>query len=681
MTDHRAFRNDINGLRAWAVAAVVLYHFGVSGFSGGFAGVDIFFVISGFLMTGIIVRGLDPGAGNSTRRGFSIIDFYLSRARRIIPALLVLCAVVLVMGWFMFSAREYRALGLHAMSAVTFVSNITFWQEAGYFDGSSHDKLLLHTWSLSVEWQFYLLLPVFLTVLWKLRPSRGFLALAMVAGLVLSLALCVLLTPSKPGVAFYLLPTRAWEMLAGGLVMLLGDRVSASRPVSRTLEALGFALIIATLALYDPQTLWPSWRAVMPVVGTMLILLAARQHSFWTATPVAQWLGNSSYSLYLWHWPLVVVLSYLQWQNNAFAIAGGIALTLILGWASYRWIETPARNSLTRLPRWPGLGAIATPLLAVVVAGSVLYWKDGIPTRLKPSIDAVFNEATNKNPRMKECTVEAAQMLPGQTPIPDCVYGNAQAVGAIILGDSHATSSVSALQKALPGKNVLTWIVHGCPVARGIESNNRAYRCDDFVEWVLKQNAALPANVPIFIVNRFTLYAKGPNEASSALTLATHQTRFGNIDFNDQAFAEKMRQGVLATACELAKVRPVYMIRPTPELMTDVPKNMGRGMILGQPRNVSITLRQYYEREDASLQTLNLAAQQCGVKLLDPLPYLCSGDTCRGDVAGMPIYYDDNHLSERGSALLVPMYKAAIEQAAKANKLQVMSIASPPPTL
>lgn len=678
MIDQRTFRQDINGLRAWAVVSVVLYHFGVSGFSGGFAGVDIFFVISGFLMTGIIVRGLDPDSSRGAARKFSIIDFYLSRARRILPALLVLCAAVLVLGWFLFSPLEYKTLGWHAISAVTFVSDIAFWKEAGYFDGSSHDKLLLHTWSLSVEWQFYIVLPVLLSLLWKLRASRNFLALTMAAGFILSLALCILVTPSKPGAAFYLLPTRAWEMLAGGLVMLLGQRAAESRIVSRTLELIGFVLIIATLIVYDPQTLWPSWRAVLPVAGTVLILLAARQHSLWTSTRLAQWLGDCSYSLYLWHWPLVVLLSYLQWQNNSLAIAGGVALTVVLGWLSYRWIETPARTTLTRLPRWTGMGALASALLVVVVAGGVLRWQDGVPSRLLPTVDAVFDEAVNKNPRMKECTVEAAQMLPGATPIPACEYGVGTQVGAIILGDSHATSAVSALEAAMPDKKVLAWIVHGCPVARGIESADHAYRCGPFIEWVLKQSASLPADVPIFIVNRFSLYAKGPNEQSSALTLATHQTRFSDIDFGDEGFAEKMRSAVLATACELSKTRPVYMMRPTPELMTDVPKNMGRGMILGKPRDISITLDQYHTREAAALETLGMAAEQCGVKLLDPLPYLCAGDECRGDVAGMPIYYDDNHLSERGSALLVPMFKAAIDQVEQSDKPQIMSVATPP---
>ncbi len=209
------FRPDIAGLRAWAVLAVVLFHFNIPGFSGGFVGVDIFFVISGFLMTQIIARGLEDGR-------FSIWRFYLARARRILPALLVLCAVLLVLGWFALPPLDYRALGMHTLTSALFLSNIQYWREAGYFDAASHDKWLLHTWSLSVEWQFYLLLPLVLWVVWRLSPGRRNLARVLVSLLLASFALSVWLSSHKPEAAFFLLPTRAWEMLAGGLLALGG---------------------------------------------------------------------------------------------------------------------------------------------------------------------------------------------------------------------------------------------------------------------------------------------------------------------------------------------------------------------------------------------------------------------------------------------------------------------------
>ena len=215
------FRPDINGLRTWAVLAVVLYHFKVPGFGGGFVGVDVFFVISGFLMTSIIVRGLE-------RDRFSVISFYMARARRILPALLVLCAVLLALGWFLLLPPDYKMLGTHSVTAVSFWSNLRFWQEAGYFDTSSHEKWLLHTWSLSVEWQFYLVLPLLLWGMWRIKPGRAAQIGLTSVVLVTSLLACIWLTPADPTQAFFGLHTRAWEMLAGGL--LTGTQAGCTTP-------------------------------------------------------------------------------------------------------------------------------------------------------------------------------------------------------------------------------------------------------------------------------------------------------------------------------------------------------------------------------------------------------------------------------------------------------------------
>lgn len=193
------FRPDIAGLRAWAVLVVVLYHFGVPGFSGGFVGVDVFFVISGFLMTKIIVNGLQGVGG----KRFSLWQFYLARARRIVPALVVLCVVLLIIAWFVMPFTDYKQLGMHVLTAVLFVSNIQFWREAGYFDVESHDKWLLHTWSLSVEWQFYLVLPLVLWATWKHWPGSKGAVVVIVAMMLASFTLSVWFTATKPEAAFF----------------------------------------------------------------------------------------------------------------------------------------------------------------------------------------------------------------------------------------------------------------------------------------------------------------------------------------------------------------------------------------------------------------------------------------------------------------------------------------------
>ena len=278
----KTFRTDINGLRAWAVVAVVLYHFGVPGFGGGFVGVDVFFVISGFLMTGIVVRGLEG------ERSFSISGFYAARARRIVPALVVLCTVLLVAGWWALPAIEYKKLGTHAALSLTFLSNFLFWRESGYFDIASHDKWLLHTWSLAVEWQFYVLLPLALSLAWKITRRKAVLIGVIFAAFVASLVWSIALTPLRPTTAFFLLPTRAWEMLAGGLVFIATCHVTPTEGIRRSLDLIGIAMLIGSIAIFASTSPWPGWRAFVPVVGAAAALFAARPNSIWTCSRAAQ---------------------------------------------------------------------------------------------------------------------------------------------------------------------------------------------------------------------------------------------------------------------------------------------------------------------------------------------------------------------------------------------------------
>ena len=206
------FRLDINGLRAIAVLAVVLFHFNKSWLPGGYAGVDVFFVISGYLMTGIIVSRIQ-------QNNLSLIGFYAARSRRILPALSILCLVLLLLAWFFLSPPDYKTLSLHVASSATFISNVIFWRETGYFDAAAHEKWLLHTWSLSVEWQFYMLYPIILLLFSKMCSLKQ-IARVVTAGTLLGFVFCVFASYYWPNPSFYLLPTRAWEMLLGGLAFL-----------------------------------------------------------------------------------------------------------------------------------------------------------------------------------------------------------------------------------------------------------------------------------------------------------------------------------------------------------------------------------------------------------------------------------------------------------------------------
>ncbi|MGQ5522630.1 acyltransferase family protein [Chitinimonas sp. PSY-7] len=339
----------------------------MAGFQGGFSGVDVFFVISGYLMTAIVFSKLTAGR-------FSLRAFYLARAIRIVPALALLCLAVLLLGWFLLLSVDYKILGKHVASAMGFFSNTVFFKESGYFDVSSHEKWLLHTWSLSVEWQFYLLYPLILLLF---KRCFGAIRWVLLSLALVSLALCIWASYFySPGSAFYLLPMRSWEMLVGGLVYLFPLVLTSS--TQRYLEWSGVALICLSVGLLNGENVWPGWLATVPVVGTALVIWSARSQSVLMGNLLAQRLGMISYSVYLWHWPIVVLLSYMGKQDEIAWVVSGLLLTVFLGECSYRLIEVPSQKLFQARVKRPGL-CLITLIVSVAAVGRVVYNADGVP--------------------------------------------------------------------------------------------------------------------------------------------------------------------------------------------------------------------------------------------------------------------------------------------------------------
>ena len=332
------FRKDINGLRAIAVIAVVLFHFNPSWVPGGFAGVDVFFVISGFLMTGIIFRGMEQD-------NFSIFKFYVARANRIIPALAALCLALLIFGWFYLTSLDYKSLSKHIAGSMSFISNMLYWRESGYFNAASLEKWLLHTWSLSVEWQFYIIYPLVLSAIRKFISKQAIKPMILF-GTILSFSLCAIATYKWPDPSYYLLPTRAWEMMIGGLAYLYP--ISTNERNKKNLELAGIALIIGSYFFISNDTPWPGYIALLPVIGSFLVIQSQRNNSIITGNFIFQKIGTWSYSIYLWHWPLVVAIYYYS-LSSAF-IYFGLALSILLGFISYKYIEKiKIRNDFSSL--------------------------------------------------------------------------------------------------------------------------------------------------------------------------------------------------------------------------------------------------------------------------------------------------------------------------------------------
>ena len=354
------FRSDINGLRAIAVIFVVCFHFFPQFIPGGFIGVDIFFVISGYLMTQIIVSKLHL-------QQFSLKAFYAARARRILPALVVLCLVMLAFGWFLLLDQAFSRLAREVLHASTLISNIAYYQQAGYFDVSSLQKWLLHTWSLSVEWQFYLLYPIGLMWLYKKLPFKKF-KLVILLACISSFVFALYAGMRWPSAAYYLLPTRAWEMLAGALVFLYPWRSNlthAKRHFTLALGALVFACFAINSSLY-----WPGIYTAIVILATFLFLQANIVSIFkWQAF---QYLGLWSYSIYLWHWPIVVWINQYHSKDDYPIIAAGFIASILCGFISYTVIEKPFKQkSKASLP------IIFSAIAAIAVVTLIVHWQQG----------------------------------------------------------------------------------------------------------------------------------------------------------------------------------------------------------------------------------------------------------------------------------------------------------------
>lgn len=637
------FRTDINGLRAWAVLAVLAYHFSYLGLPGGFVGVDIFFVISGYLMTAIV---LAPQPAQT----FSLLSFYAARLRRILPALLVLIALLLAWGWFALLPNAYQGLGEQSAAALGFISNLYLWQSVGYFDVGAHEKWLLHTWSLAIEAQFYLLYPVVL-LCWQRCGQRFSLRSVLLLLFTLSLAANLYLSLNhQASTAFYWLPSRAWELLAGGLVYALGAK--GVRPLY---FYVGWLLLLISLFGFNSQLLWPSYWALLPVVGTSLILWSNHATSLLTQANLLQWLGNRSYSLYLWHWPMVVALYYVNQAQNVVWVISAIGFSLLMAHLSYTWVERPSQRWLSQ---WHSLtqGVLLVSIAAALAYAGYQLTHSSWPSRLPPAVLNAAAEANNK-PDSRCFVDENGQGERG------CVFGGEPKL--IIAGDSHARALRSAAIDSSQNSGVLFWGMSGCPtIANALFSpatGRKPTLCAEFNQQLIHQLQSQHLGMPLLLISRTSLAVKGYNELINGQVDTRPFIAFDKVPLTGADFEQAFTHNLVETACTLAHHRPVYLLRPIPEMGIDVPGAVSKNLMfgLGKPR-VSISLEDYHARHRFVWQAQDLAAAQCGVRLLDPLPYLCDSNHCYGDHNGRPIYFDDDHLSEFGNQLLKPLFAPLI---------------------
>lgn len=442
-TSHLKFRYDINALRAISVIGVLLFHYKISFFEGGFAGVDVFFVISGYLMSKIIINGIN-------RNNFSLSEFYGRRLKRIVPALLALVLVLTLVGFFIYFPVNYQLNQQNAAASILFISNFVYWQSAGYFAEASDTNILLHTWSLSVEWQFYLIYPIILLFVNKfLKNKTQYLYAFIVVILITYLAAIYYTTIDKDG-SFFLLHSRAWEMLFGGLAFLCEDLVKDVKIGLRKLAAIvGYLVIFLSFYLLNNTMAWPGMYTMVPVFAAFIIIAANCNDFKVLRFGVVQGTGKISYSLYLWHWPVYVIAQYLGVQLSTSVIVALIVISFVLGYLSYKYIES--LNFTSSKPILAGaLGlAMLTGFLAYVDVNQIAFKHDAVmvanytkrhPEGTRLTTNGCFLTAKNKS--LNEYN-EAG-----------CLTIKPDSKNFLLMGDSHSADISEPFRKYFRSKNI-----------------------------------------------------------------------------------------------------------------------------------------------------------------------------------------------------------------------------------
>lgn len=664
--DSLTYRPDIDGLRAIAVIPVVLYHFRVPGFGGGFVGVDVFFVISGFLITSLLFGEL--GAGE-----FSILRFYERRARRIFPALFTVMAASLAAGIAVFFPRDLLRLAESTAATALFVSNFDFWLQSGYFDVGADLKPLLHTWSLAVEEQFYVVFPALLYLMHTRK--RASLLLLVSALAVTSFGLGVWAVNQYPSAAFYLAPYRTWELMLGA-ILALGEFPMPKWPwVGDLLSVLGLVGIAWAVFCFTSQTPFPGLSALFPCLGAAALVFAGRREGGTVqrilATRPLVFVGLVSYSFYLWHWPIHVFANYVFGSSPGITLTSAlILLSFGLAVLSWRYIERPfrqrqwiSRRSIFRL------GGMATAT-SLAISG-LLFAVHGLPQRFAPNIRLINAEADDIEPRRHACfNVSAQDITAGRL----CTIGAVvpRAASFVLWGDSHADALMPAIDAAAARAGRKGFFIgHGrCPpLLRLSLTDEPTARCAQLNDAALR--VALSKEISdVILVARWAYYDQGAGygpDAKEVRHLIDLDPPATEDASQHESFARILARtvGILITSG-----KRVTIVAPVPEPGFDVPEALARDASFGLHEARALPFIEYRSRNAFVLNDLENLRRRYGVRVVEPARLLCSSQQCELQRDGKPLYVDHHHLSVFGAREISGLFAAVFQTPEKPDLLR-----------
>ena len=644
-------RKEIDGLRAIAILPVILFHAGIKTFSGGYIGVDVFFVISGYLITSIILE-------EKNKNNFSIINFYERRARRILPALSSVLLFSTFAAFLLMPADFLKSYSQSLISVTTFVSNIYFYFTTGYFSNLADEKPLLHTWSLAVEEQYYLIFPIMIAVFWSLRRKR--LIFLIAASAAASLLLSEFLSSRKPNVNFYLIFSRSWELLFGSLIAFITlNKLSIKKSQRELIGFLGLLMIFYSIFFFDKHTRFPSFYTLFPVIGTCLIIVFSDSN-----TRVGRFLSNKffvfigliSYSLYLWHQPMLAFMWLKNIEKPSIPmLAGIIGLTFALAYVSWKYIETPFRDKKRFSKNYIFKFSIAS-IITFLIVGLVTNYNNGFAQRFELSNYAATIEIS---PFRDDCHTGHAENGDYLKPENACRYFGHNITWAVF-GDSHTIEPAYALAKQL--ENYDMGLLHlsfaGCPPALLFDIYNPG--CSNWTKEALNylemqqniKNVLLGYRYSEFLFGDIIKsYPELPHKNPANLFTVSYR----NLSSEDlQELYFKSFSEVVSRLLNAGK--NVYVMYPIPELPVHISKAVHPFSVFGNKPMLDLskisTVEFYYKRNRFIINKLDSLPYGEALHAIKPLEILCDKEYCHAIMGDKALYSDDNHLSISGATLI-----------------------------
>lgn len=651
------YRPEIDGLRALAVTPVIFFHAGFAPFSGGYIGVDVFFVISGYLITRLI-------SAEITRGEFSFAGFYERRARRILPVLFLVCLVCIPIGWQLLVPEEFSELGLSIVAVAAFVSNLYFWSKGDYFAAPTESYALHHTWSLAVEEQFYFLFPLLLLHLTRRGTTRRLGVLLI--GSLASLLLAEVGSRFYPSATFYLIPTRGWELGAGAIVALSERQLFAkAMPYRGWLAAAGLFAVMIPMVAFDADTRHPSLVTLVPVLGTMALIVTATPATivgrFLTSGPLVS-VGLISYSAYLWHQPLFFFARTYAGTPSPSLYGTLIALTLVLAGLSWKFIEQPFRGK-SWIPRRAVLPLTLTGGAALLTAGMVAHTTELDWSRLESERQFVAHWARDKNPTYMACIFRQGD---GRQLSEACIRGAQGRPKVAVVGDSHAAAIADQLARQLDGSGLsLIELTHvACPPAQGLSvSTEKGRGCAEFNAAVAERLQADDIDTVVMLARwsqylLATSYDNGYGVTSGWRALAEPIDTRGKAQGDKERINSVSHLYVEAVTRLLGAGKRVVLVYPVPEIGWETPREMARRrrVAIGEPEVVSIAYNVFVERNEAVYAAFDTIRATPNLVRVKPERLFCNSvlqSRCVAEMDGKPLYWDDSHLNQSVGAKLL----------------------------